>query len=135
MKTFTTRFRVRYNECDPFGRVNHATYLNYMEFAREEAMRQQGLTPDALQKLGFAFFIRRVEIDYKYPLMIGDEVELRSFVSDTRKTSFTVSQQVFEASSQRLAAEAKVVCICSDLSGQPIEIPTEFKDAFGIEAE
>ena len=39
---FTTRLNVRSYELISFGHVNNATYLNYLEYARGDYLRQRG---------------------------------------------------------------------------------------------
>ena len=42
MKVFTVKFNVRSYECDSYGHVNNAVYLNYLEFARMSALLEKG---------------------------------------------------------------------------------------------
>ena len=44
MKKFTLKFKVRSYECDSYGHVNNAVYLNYLEFARMSALEENGFT-------------------------------------------------------------------------------------------
>ena len=133
MATFTIRFKVRSYECDSYGHVNNAVYLNYLEYARMEALAEKGFTLDILKEKGCLAVIRRIEIDYKYPLFMGDEVLIKTFTSDSRISSGTFTQQIYRAKDQRLAAVAKVTWVFTDLQGKPIPIPEEIRQAFEME--
>jgi acyl-CoA thioester hydrolase len=48
-----TAIRVRYAETDRMGLLHHAQYLVYLEQARTEVLRSQGLTYRDLEDQGF----------------------------------------------------------------------------------
>ncbi|OGB65694.1 MAG: hypothetical protein A2Y94_04880 [Caldithrix sp. RBG_13_44_9] len=132
MKIFTTSFKVRSYECDSYGHVNNAVYLNYLEFARMSALLEKGFTLDLMKKSGYLVVIRKIEIEYKSPLFQGDEVTIKTFTSESRNTSGTFTQQVYQGNEERLAAEAKVTWVFTNLKGQPIPIPEKIREAFDI---
>ncbi len=130
MKTFTIHFQVRSYECDSYGHVNNAVYLNYLEFARMSALHEKGFTLDNMKERGYLVVVRRIEIDYKYPLVSNDEVTIKTFTSEARKSSGTFTQQIMQSRNNRLSAEAKVTWVFINLKGQPIPIPQEILEAF-----
>ena len=132
MKIFTTRFHVRSYECDSYGHVNNAVYLNYLEYARMRALQENGFTLDTMKEKQYLIVIRRIEIDYKHPLFMGEEVLVKTFTSSSRKTSGTFTQQIFRAGDEKLCAEAKVTWVFTNLKGKPVTIPEEIQTAFVI---
>ncbi len=130
---FESHHRVRTYECDSYGHVNNATYLNYLEYARMEALEQKGLTLDKLKDSGFMVFIHRIEIDYKYPANMGDDLIIKTYVHDHRKSSGTFAQEIFRQSDEKPIAAAKVTWVFTNLQGRPIPIPSVIQEAFGIE--
>ena len=133
MKIFESVLHVRSYECDFYGHANNAVYLNYLEFARMETLTSQGFTLESLQKKGYLTVIRRIEIDYKYPVRMNDKLIIRTFLSDAGKTSGTFTQQIIRAEDERLAADARVIWVFTDLKGKPQPIPADIRAAFGIE--
>ncbi len=131
-RQFTARLKVRSYECDSYGHVNNAVYLNYLEYARMEALMELGFTLDTMKEKGYLVVIRRIEIDYKYPLFMGDPVVIRTWTEDARRSSGTFVQQVFQEEKNRLAAEARVTWVFTNLQGKPIPIPEEIRQAFEI---
>ncbi|MFZ0389690.1 MAG: thioesterase family protein [Calditrichia bacterium] len=132
MTQFETRFKVRTYECDSYGHVNNAVYLNYLEYARMMALEEKGFTLDTMKEKGYMVVVRRIEIDYKYPLLMGEEVVIRTFTSQARNSSGTFTQQVLRNKDERMAAEAKVTWVFINLKGKPIPIPEEVVNAFGM---
>jgi YbgC/YbaW family acyl-CoA thioester hydrolase len=132
MKIFTTHFKVRSYECDSYSHVNNAVYLNYLEFARMNALLEKDFNLDTMKKKGYLAVVRKIEIEYKSSLFLGDEVTIKTFISESRNTSGTFTQQVFQSKEGRLAAEAKVTWVFTNLKGQPIPIPEEIKETFEI---
>ena len=131
-EVFESYHRVRTYECDSYGHVNNAVYLNYLEFARMETLEQKGFTLDKLKELGFMVFIRRIEIDYKYPANMGDNLIIRTYVHDHRKSSGTFAQDIFRKSDEKPIASAKVTWVFTNLKGRAIRIPSVIQEAFEI---
>lgn len=132
---FETRFRVRTYECDSYGHVNNATYLNYLEYARMETLEQKGFTLEKLKELGFLVFIRRIEIDYKLPASMGDNLVIKTYIHDHRKSSGTFAQEIYREPDNRVIAYARVTWVFTNLQGRPIPIPPIIQEAFGLEIE
>ncbi len=135
MKVFEARLTVRSYECDSYGHVNNAVYLNYLEFARMEALFQEGFTLEQMKRDGYLVVIRRIEIDYKYPVTMGDDLVIKTYVEKSGKTSGTFVQQIFKEEDQRLVADARVTWVFTNLAGKPISIPPVVRQAFGMVEE
>ena len=66
---------VRYGDLDPQGHVNNAAFLTYLEHARVNYIRHLGLW-DGKSFLKIGFILARIELDYKAPILMTDEVEV-----------------------------------------------------------
>jgi acyl-CoA thioester hydrolase len=132
MKEFVTKFKVRSYECDPYGHVNNAVYLNYMEFARMSALFEKGFSAEKIKEKGYLVFVKKIDIEYRLPLYQDDEITVKTFTNESRKTSGTFTQQIFKNKNDQIAAEAKVTWVFTNLKGKPIPIPLEIRRAFDI---
>lgn len=130
IKSFRIEFRVRSYECDSYGHVNNAAYLNYLEYARMSALAEIGFNLDGMKEKGYLAVIRRIEIDYKFPLFMNDLVEIKTFAHELKNRSGTFSQQILNKTKQQLAAEAKVTWVFINIKGKPIAIPEEIRREF-----
>jgi acyl-CoA thioester hydrolase len=115
---FSCPIQVRWRDLDAFGHVNNATFASYLEMARTEAWTALFGGRDAL---GIPFFVKQLEINYRRPIGLEDEVRVWLRVSETRGASFTF-EYVVEAGG-KVAAEAMTLLACVDKkTGRPVPI-------------
>ncbi|MHB2155436.1 acyl-CoA thioesterase [Calditrichota bacterium GD2] len=129
MKEFTTTIKVRSYECDIYGHVNNAVYLQYCEAARVEFLETMGYDLQKLKELNILLPIVRIEIDYKRPLFMNELIEVTVKWIGRRKSSAYFEQQIRKLPNGELAAKAKVTWVCTDLKGKPQPIPHLLLDA------
>jgi acyl-CoA thioester hydrolase len=123
---------VRTYECDSYGHVNNANYLNYLEFARYEFLRSIGFDYPDVVKTGYGVYIARIEIDYKKPAFTGDELRIRSWPVKKGAVSGVIAQKIMRG--EEVIAEAKVTWAFVNASGSPTKIPPEY-DVPGLRPE
>ena len=115
---------VRTYECDSYGHVNNANYLNYLEYARCEMLRDVGFDYPAMVKAGYGIYVARVEIDYKKPAFVDDELLIKSRPFKKRAVSGIIAQDIWRG--DELLAEAKVTWAFVDSKGLPTKIPPQW---------
>jgi acyl-CoA thioester hydrolase len=121
--------KVRTYECDSYNHVNNANYLNYLEFARYEFLKDIGFDYLGAVKAGYGVFIARIEIDYKRPAIVDDELVIESRPVKKGALSGTLLQEVWRGS--ELIVKANVTWAFVDSRGAPTRIPAEF-DVAGL---
>ena len=120
--------RIYYYDTDTSGAVYHANYLKYLEEARSEYLEERGFSVKGLLEQGVGFAVRGLQVDYKFPALYADTLEIK-----TRVKEFTPYRIVFayEAHNQDgrliIKAETDLVCVGRDL--KLIELPAEIKQA------
>ena len=74
-----TKIKIRFSDLDAMKHVNNATYLTYLEEARIKYFN------DLLKKkegdIDYQAVIGRIEIDYLYPIVLGDDLEIYTRIS------------------------------------------------------
>ena len=120
-----TNLKERSYECDLYGHVNNAVYLNYLEAARVEFLSKLGFTLQALKEAGFLLPIIKIEIEYKKPLYAEDEIRVSVQWQLRGKSSSVFEQKILNSSSGEVAAKAKITWATINLQGKPIPIPDE----------
>ena len=118
------RLIVRTYECDSYGHVNNANYLNYLEVARYEMLRDVGFDYPAMIESGYGIYVARVEIDYKKPAMADDELIIKSRPVKKGAVSGIIAQEIWRGDD--LLAEAKVTWAFVDSKGQPTKVPPQW---------
>lgn len=125
---YTSRRRVQHYELDPAQHVNNAIYLNWVEQAFFDASSAAGYPPARLmQEFGLVFVVRRSEIDYQWPAVEGDEIEITSWVNTMARTHGTWIHEMRRATDQALLARVHSTGAFVDLSGRPIRLPEAYQ--------
>lgn len=123
-KTFDLDLTVRDYECDMDHVVNNAVYLNYLEHARHELLRDLGLNFGDLSKQGFSLVVTRVEADFRASLVSGDRFQIRTSFSLKGRIRLLFHQDIYRCRDNRLMLTAVVTGTALNRRGRP-EIPKE----------
>ena len=126
-----TSVQVRFRDVDAFRHVNNAVFFSYIEQARV------GYLLDVLAiEADFAtlpLILARVEIDFRSPILFGDEVAIGSRVDRIGETSFSMSHRVTIGPEERLAADADSVLVTYDYAVErPMRVPDEWRERFAV---
>jgi acyl-CoA thioester hydrolase len=124
--------KVRTYECDAYGHVNNAVYLNYLEYGRMAVLEKAGLTLAAMKKRGVIIVVRRIEIDYKAPAQEAEALVIRTRLKETNKMKGVFYQEIVKQEDDRLVAKAEVTWVFVDTKGKLIPIPDFFRVALGF---
>ena len=120
-----TTIRVRYAEADRMGLLHHAQYLVYLEQARTEALRSQGLTYRDLEDQGFLLVLTKIEVRYRRPAYYDDLLTIRTYV--VRTTAVRIDHQYEVMRDGELLAEATTTLACVDREGRPQALPDSLR--------
>ena len=71
------QLRVRYQETDTMGVVNHMNYINYFEVARTELLRTTGTTYREMEEQGVMLPVVEVGVRYIKPAHYDDLLTIR----------------------------------------------------------
>jgi len=83
---------VRFSDLDAMQHVNNSRYLTYLEEARIEYFNS--LFKRGKNRMDFEAIIARIEIDYLYPIVLGDDVAVFTRVSKIGNKSVDVEHIV-----------------------------------------
>lgn len=117
------RVRIYYEDTDCMGVVYHANYLRYLERARSEAMALTGCTVVQWSERGLMFPVYSVNMTFKSPARLGDEIEVISVPRTVSSFRIGFDQRVENVRDRRVLVEAKVDLVCTDLKGNLQGLP------------
>ena len=127
-RIFQAHHKVRTYECDLYGHVNNSIYLNFLEYGRFEVMEEMGYDLQKLRREQDIFIvIRRIEIDYKFPAELGDELTIYTRLVQLRRASGAFHQAVVRRRDEKLVADAQVGWVFINSRGRPVTMPPEFR--------
>lgn len=122
------KIRVYYEDTDAAGVVYHANYLNFMERARTEFLREQGLSVAALAADGAVFPVVRMEIDFKSPARHDELLQVTTVPLKLTGSTFTLQQQILRTTDNLLLVQAIVTLACIGPNHKARRIPAEVRE-------
>ncbi|HEU0067136.1 MAG TPA: thioesterase family protein [Sphingomonas sp.] len=126
---FSTKFRVRYAEIDGQRVVFNSRYLEYADAAVSEFWDWTGIAGVLGQTWAHVeFHVRRTEIDYHRPFVLGDIVEASVRLDAIGRTSLAQRFELAHADTGALHATIAMTVVNVDLStGRPAPIEDELR--------
>ena len=120
---------VYFEDTDAYGIVYYANYLRFMERARSDMIRAVGVDQMAeLAASGSAYAVVEVDIRYKKPARLGEDVVVVSSVLEVRASSVLIHQRVMRGEEQ--LTDARVTAAFLDGQGRPRRQPKEWVEKF-----
>jgi acyl-CoA thioester hydrolase len=123
--TFSATHVVRTYECDGYGHVNNAVYLNYLEYARREFLTAIGFDYRGFLDAGYLIFVTHIDIRYKAAAFQDDKLFIGVEPITLKKVSGTFIQTVHKEDGT-LCVHAEVTWACVNKSSVPRAIPEAF---------
>lgn len=124
---FVHPVRIYYQDTDAGGVVYHASYLNFLERARYEWLRELGFTVDTMiRSHKMIFLIRSLSIEYFKPAVLDDLLDITVEVVETGRSRITLQQQILREQGMLASATVHAVCVGSDTL-KPISIPVSLR--------
>lgn len=124
----TTKIKVRFSDLDAMQHVNNAAYLTYLEEARINYFNT--LFNRKKESLDFEAVVGRIEINYLYPIVFGDDVEVYTRISKLGTKSVDVEHIIVVKKGNKLikAATSLTKLVYYDYKVQTAKvIPEEVK--------
>ena len=126
---FKINMSVRDYECDIQGIVNNAVYQNYLEHARHEYLKKVGVNFSELAKQGINLVVVRIELDYRLPLLSGDDFHVTVDMERESKIKFAFKQSIVRSVDNKLMLSGKVIGTALAENGRP-KIPDVLEGLF-----
>lgn len=137
---FSLERRATPEDIDDLEHVSNLVYLRWVQDVATAHSEAAGYDFAAYQRLGAVFVVRRHEIDYLRSALLGDRIELRTWVeswkaaTSVRVTSIVRLGGPDDASGQaaevELARARTTWALVSTSNGRPVRIPPELREAF-----
>ena len=120
---------VYFEDTDAYGIVYYANYLKFMERARSDMIRAVGVDQAAeLRQSGAAYAVVEVDIKYRRPARLGDDLQVVSHIEQVRASSVDIHQRVMRGA--ELLTDARVTAAFLDGQGRPRRQPSEWVEKF-----
>src|SRR3972149_2064302 len=108
---FSLQVRVYFQDTDAGGVVYHANYVNFLERARTEWLRERyGYSNAGLMKeFGMVFVVRSLRLDYLKPALLDDLLAVTAQIKEVGRSRVALRQSVARAEDVLVEAEVHLV--------------------------
>ena len=103
--------RVRYPECDPAGVAHHSVFVVWMEMARTELLRQQGVPYAQLESEGVLFVVARVSLRFRKPVLYDQVIGVRTWVTSSARAKVEHEYEVRRGDEIVATGSTTLVCV------------------------
>ena len=126
---FSLPVRVYFQDTDAGGVVYHASYVNFLERARTEWLREcYGYSNAGLMKeFGVVFVVRSLKMDYLKPALLDDLLSVSAQIKDVGRSRVALHQTVMRGEDVLVEAEIHLVCVTVD-GFKPVAVPDALKN-------
>jgi acyl-CoA thioester hydrolase len=126
---FTQRFPVDAADIDELGHVNNIVYLRYAQEIAIAHWRARA-APEMVE--AFVWVVMRHEVDYRAPLTLGDEAEVRTWVDAApRGPAWARFVEISKADADKPAAQIKSNwCLLDAATRRVKRVPPEMAARF-----
>ncbi len=128
-QVFSMPIRVYFQDTDAGGVVYHASYVNFMERARTEWLREICGYSNAgfMQEFGMVFVVRSLKLDYLKPALLDDMLSVSARVKDIGRSRVTLEQRVSRGDEGLVEADVHLVCVTVD-GFKPVAVPGTLRE-------
>jgi acyl-CoA thioester hydrolase len=122
---FAWPVRVYWEDTDAGGVVYHAAYLRFLERARTEWLRANGIGQAQLRTShGIVFVVTNVQVDFLLPARLDDELHACIGAFTRRSASLRFTQCILRPADGAVLVQAQVRAACVEATNwRPRRIP------------
>lgn len=116
--------RVRYPECDAQSVAHHSVFPVWMEIARVELLRVNGIAYRDCEEKGVYFVVVNLQIRFRKPAKYDDVITVE--VKHTNIGRIRIDHEYRITRGEELLAEASTTLACVNGEGKPTPMPEGF---------
>ena len=125
----------RFQDCDPFGHLNNARYIDYFLNARQDQIAEHYQLYTYKAGMQASWVVRKTQIAYVRPVSTMEEVLIRTRLTHFDESSLVVEGLMLDKDARHLKAVAWFDFVYISLvSGRPANHPEELLSLFSSAA-
>lgn len=129
---FALPVRVYYQDTDAGGVVFHSSYIDFMERARSEWLRDLGFSNQGLMRDHQVFFVvRALEVTYFKPAVLDDLLDVSVEIESIGRSLMVFKQDVTRDGVILTSAKVSLVCAATD-TFKPVSLPGAIRSKLEI---
>jgi acyl-CoA thioester hydrolase len=126
--------QVQSHHLDELAHVNNIVYLQWAEQIAWQHSEQLGLSIKDFRLHDAAMVARQHELNYLAGCFLGDEIQLKTWLSANDGLSLYRQYEFIRLSDQKIVFKGQTRWVCVRLStGRPIRMPEAFRKAYQVD--
>ena len=126
------RITVRYAETDAMGVAHHSSYVAWLEEARIEWLRANGIIYRDLESQGLFMPVTQVQVTYRRPFRFDDTLVLRTRLESEGRCSLRFFTDFRLAEADIIHASGEVTVTAVDSASRPTRLDAELLNRLGL---
>jgi len=131
---FETEIIIRPDDIDLNNHVHNAKYLDYVQAARYEQMRNNYKMPmEDFHKLGYNWVASSAYIDWKRALLLDNKIVVKTQLDSIDGAQCKVIFWIVKKANKKIAAEGYIIyTMISIKTSRPVRIPEDVIEKYSI---
>lgn len=124
---YTSEVKIYHSDTDCYNVVWHGAYIKWLEAGRVEFSEKIGIKFEELDKLNILMPVVDLNIRYKSPAKLFDELEIRTTLKELKRTSVTFGHVITNINSGTVILTADSTVVTTDkVSGKLFRTMPEY---------
>jgi len=127
----TTTVQVMFFDTDCAAVVHNIAYLRFIETARTHLAEKMGMGLRTMAEMGEYPVVARTEIDYKFPAVLGDVLEVRGRLEKMERSRFWMALEIVRPSDGKLIVTCRqMLAMVRMPGGRVMRMPQEWLERY-----
>ena len=122
---YLTEIRVRYGETDRMGFCYYGNYAQFLEVARVELLRSQGISYKELEDAGILLPVRNFSIKYIAPSRYDDLLSIQTEITNIKGSRIEFNYEIRNQNNVLIATAYTELVFINSNSLKPTNAPDE----------
>lgn len=122
---YLTEIRVRYGETDRMGFCYYGNYAQFLEVARVELLRSQGISYKELEDAGILLPVRNFSIKYILPSRYDDLLSIQTEITNIKGSRIEFNYEIRNQKNVLIATAYTELVFVNSNSLKPTNAPDE----------
>lgn len=131
---FIREWQATSDDIDEFGHVNNVRYIHHALEVAWAHSNKLGFSIETYKRIGVGCVVWRHEFDYLTPVLLGEEVEIATWISENdARIRLVRCFEMRKKESGLVVLKGQTKFVCVDMaSGRPARMPKAFIEAYKI---
>ena len=123
---FIQKVKIYHSDTDCYNVVWHGAYAKWLESGRIEFSEKIGIKFRELEKMNIKLPVVELNIRYKHPSVLFDELEIKTTLKDLKKTSAIFGHEIKNLNTGMVILSAASTIVTTDTNGKLFRLMPQY---------